>query len=121
MRMLTYFFTLYVIATSVKKEYIRHIITAFLIAHKGNYDYLLKIDGDGKQNPDILKRLLNELNNTNPHIQPSGSSGYARLSPNPIYQELLRKIKELGYNVWRNELVTQEEYEIKYRASIRPV
>ena len=31
LRMLTYFFTLFVIATSVKKEYIYHIITAFLI------------------------------------------------------------------------------------------
>jgi O-antigen ligase len=30
LRMLTYFFTLYVIATSIKKEYIHHIITAFL-------------------------------------------------------------------------------------------
>jgi len=31
LRMLTYFFTLYVIATSLKKEYLHHIITAFLL------------------------------------------------------------------------------------------
>lgn len=37
------------------------VITAFLIAAKGKYDYLVKIDGDGQQEVSVLKLLLDAI------------------------------------------------------------
>lgn len=77
--------------------------------------------GDRQQK---AQRLFNELKNTNSTIFTTilkGGMEYQSPSSNPLYLELLRKIKNLGYNVFRNELVTQKEYDILQRTLGRPV
>lgn len=52
------------------------VLTAFLIAAKGEYDYLVKIDGDGQQEVSVLKLLVDAIK-TN-HVDIAIGSRYVK-------------------------------------------
>jgi glycosyltransferase involved in cell wall biosynthesis len=52
------------------------VLTAFMVANKGKYDYLVKIDGDGQQEADVLRLLIDAIKEN--HVDIAVGSRYVK-------------------------------------------